>query len=449
MSDYRGEERLSLQSGKEDIDSADSQEVWRYLGFALRALWRRKLLAIFVVAVVLAGTFALIRLTPKSYRAETKILAERQQTLPSIMRSTAADESPTHAASEIIHRQDNLISIVKKTHLADTWEFPPNVPLSADQKLNLLVRLLDQRLLVAVGDGTVGISIAWPDPQMAYEIVEAARLNFLDARRTAEIGTLDEWILLMEARAETLRAEIDTIEAEAQRQSARDESKGSTARRRRSPVDAVATQLKSEIEAKRRTIREAEDARRRRREELEAQLAKELSNYGRAYPTVISLEEQIEALSKEPRYLMSLRAELQQLENVYSRRAAKPEADDSDALAKRRSVGLDEADTIEGRLRSAQRKYETWLEKLESARIDLDTARTFFNHRYSLITPAMVPVDPDKPKVPLYIAVGAILAFLLAVIATTMADVLSGRVVEEWQIERSLELPILGEVRRP
>ena len=93
-------------------------------------------------------------------------------------------------------------------------------------------------------------------------------------------------------------------------------------------------------------------------------------------------------------------------------------------------------------------KYDVLLERIESARIELDTARAAFKYRYGIIRPPTFPRRPEKPKVPLVIAAGIIAALALGTVAAALADLLSGKILEPWQMSRGLGLPVLGEIPR-
>jgi uncharacterized protein involved in exopolysaccharide biosynthesis len=100
-------------------------------------------------------------------------------------------------------------------------------------------------------------------------------------------------------------------------------------------------------------------------------------------------------------------------------------------------------------LRVAAAKYEELLMRIDSARIEQDTARAAFKYRYSVVRPASVPKKPVKPDVAL-ILVGAFFAALLGALMTgATRDWLSGRMVEPWQVERALHLPVLSQVKIP
>ncbi len=461
MTDFRKAQAIRLEGGEEKVDSLDSsKEARQYLGFVFGAIRRRKLRAATVLVLVIGATVGLLRILPKSYHVETKILAQRQQTLPAIARPNVGEEAPTQAAWEVIHRRDNLVSLVERTHLMDKWQ-PAQVPaLSPDDKLNALVDLVDEKLSVVTGEGTVTISIDWTDGQMAYQLVDTALQSFLEARRVSEISTIDEAIALLEGRAETLRSELEAAETEYRKQELA--SLGSLAGRRSNSralrlEDQGLSQLMAMLEAKRRARGDAEEFRRRRLEELQAQLAERLAVYGEAYPSVVNLRQEISLLSREPPRLAALRSEEVELESTIARRGSskaatvEPEERAKDVNKPKRmplAYSLDALDEAEVRLRHARIKYETVLERIEIARIDLDTARTAFKYRYSVIWPPKVPGAPNKPNVQSVLSLGAIAALILAALSATIADIRAGRFVEPWQVEKALDLPILAEVRK-
>ncbi len=100
------------------------------------------------------------------------------------------------------------------------------------------------------------------------------------------------------------------------------------------------------------------------------------------------------------------------------------------------------------RLRFAMNNYDSLIERLGAAQIELDTARAAFKYRYSTIRPAELPKRWRKPKVPVVIAGGVFAAMVLAALAAALVDIRSRRLVERWQVERTLGLPVLGEMPR-
>lgn len=86
--------------------------------------------------------------------------------------------------------------------------------------------------------------------------------------------------------------------------------------------------------------------------------------------------------------------------------------------------------------------------RIDGARIEQDTARAAFKYRYSVVRPASVPKKPVKPDVAVILVLSGVLALFSALVAGALRDWLSGRLVEPWQVERALELPVLAQVKQ-
>ena len=84
-------------------------------------------------------------------------------------------------------------------------------------------------------------------------------------------------------------------------------------------------------------------------------------------------------------------------------------------------------------------------EREENARIALQTAEASFEGRYRVVTQAELPALKISTRSKL-ILLGLIASMLAAVIAASARDVLSGRLVEQWQVTRQCHLPVLTHV---
>ena len=71
-----------------------------------------------------------------------------------------------------------------------------------------------------------------------------------------------------------------------------------------------------------------------------------------------------------------------------------------------------------GGMASVYCAYDTLLDRLNSARIELDTARAAFKYRYTIVRPPQLPKRPVKPKVPVVVGGGVLAATVLAVAST-------------------------------
>jgi uncharacterized protein involved in exopolysaccharide biosynthesis len=88
------------------------------------------------------------------------------------------------------------------------------------------------------------------------------------------------------------------------------------------------------------------------------------------------------------------------------------------------------------------------LERIEGARMELDTVKAAFKYRYSIITPPLMPKKPLKPNPLLVIAAGLLGGAMFAVFGAVVVDLRSGKVLERWQIERVLGVPVVSEPGR-
>jgi uncharacterized protein involved in exopolysaccharide biosynthesis len=100
------------------------------------------------------------------------------------------------------------------------------------------------------------------------------------------------------------------------------------------------------------------------------------------------------------------------------------------------------------RLRSRLSAHQQILKRIDAAKMERDIAERSFKYRFTELMPPEFPRKPVKPNA-LVIALGGVFAgLLLGVFAALARDVLSGRVLESWQVERSLGLPVLAELDR-
>lgn len=477
-------ERIAPEDNAELFDVRLVVDVF---GFVLRALRRRLKIAImlFLATILLVGI--VLVLLPRAYHTQTRILAQRNLLMPALSnpnRSVPGDaDAPTKSAAETVLKRDNLVALIKQTNLMDEWDTSRPIllrfkdwalalvegPLDEEEKLDRLVGLLEQRLYVATEEGSiVSIGILWSDPHLAFRIVEAAQQNFLEARHASEISTIAETISILEGHAANVRETIEATLDEMKKQ--RLAAKGEAAPRprrvidtgRRDSADKEIAELRVMLQAKRRAISDLEEFRQRRLTELQGQLNEQVGVYAAGHPTIANTKQNIQSLSDESPQISQLKREENDLMGEYKKRGGRdPERDTSPAPVSevtqmtleresRRDADDDEVATFnKSRLRIAVNKYEALLERIDGARIELDTARAAFKYRYSIITPASLPKAPAKPRVPLLAAAGFIIAIMLSVVAAAGLDLASGKILESWQVEQRLGLPVLGEVKRP
>jgi hypothetical protein len=392
-------------------------------------------------------------------------------------------------------KRANLISVIRATHLIDEWDRTRATVLklkdrilrpvvgapTEEDKLEALIGLLRKKVYVLADEGTVTIGIDWPHAATAGRIAEVMQQNFLEERHASEVSSIADAISILEGHAAAVRDTIDRAAAEVRRSPSAPGPRAAGARVRRAaappppaavtptaaatPSDPGMVPLQVLLEAKQRAIDDLEEFRQKRLLELRTLLAEQRKTYGPSHPAIADTERSIEAVSGESPQIASLKQEEAELRDRIRQRGeetAAPAAPGDGApplvtapvrdpvvRGPRGEPATELSPSYAGsRLKSAIAEYEDLLGRLEAARIELDTARAAFKYRYGVISPAQVPKRPVRPG-PALLGIGVVLALLGAVAAAVLADVGRGRIVESWQVERFMDLEVLGEVTRP
>lgn len=475
---------------RDSADLFDYQAIKLYTLFVLGAPRRRPLLSAALFGVVVVFAVLAVVLLPRTYRVQTVILAQPNQVLPSLgnpRRSIPGNaDAPTRAASETVLQYNNLVSLVRQTDLVAGWAATRS-PLhrvkdtlmrvirgapSEEDMREALVGFLEKRLNVETQNGIVTISIDWPDAQLAYRLVQTAQHNFLERRHALEVAAIEEAIAILEERASVQTEEINAAleGARVARVETENEKRGLAPDGAAKPRPAVAssssdramTQLRSLIAAKRRAITDLEQFRQRRMAELQAQLAEQRTSYGPAHPVVLNTQEALTAMAKPTPQLEELKAEERELIAEYQEKGGRDV--ESSQRPSRIVTGppieagglhielapvTSENEKIEyasARLRMVLAKQEELADRIEAAKIELETSRAAFKYRYTEIKPPQLPKKPIAPNPQLILMGGLFAAVLAAVFGAVAMDVWTGRILARWQIERTLGLPVLAEV---
>ncbi|GJG89213.1 hypothetical protein tb265_43940 [Gemmatimonadetes bacterium T265] len=460
------------------------------VGFPWRALRRRRRLAWGVFGAVCGAAVLTALVAPRQYDVETSILAQRNFVMPALgnpRRSVPAEsDAPTRMATEAVLNHANLVALVRETGLEQAWprlRSPAGkakdavksllgVHTSADEWREQIVGSLQRQLWVVTDEGTVRIGVHFPDPQLALRLVQTAQRNFLDARHASEQSLIGESIGILETHVAEAHAQIDTALAEVKQFTpagvrapvvrATPSAWGGARRRVRS--DPAATSLARDLAAERAAIASAESDRAQRASALRARLSELRLTRGAAHPDVVNTQQALAALATEPPELAAHRTAERQLATQVAAAGGSPsdvaqspgraEASLATAALARLAAPVDTLEDprltyARSRLKIAVADYEDLLDRLESARIELETARAAFKYRYTVITPAQLPSHLARPNISLVLGGGLVVAAVLAAFAAVVVDLAGGRLVEGWQVSRLVGLPVLGEAPRP
>jgi len=240
--------------------------------------------------------------------------------------------------------------------------------------------------------------------------------------------------------------------------------------------DPEIPKLKAQLAAKRQELSTIEESRQRQLADLRAKLAQVSAIYTPTHPSVQAVQQNLSTLSHEPPQVVALKAEIDRLALDYQARvdavaelerdaqqrtnAARLAAEEAKAAAAAQTSAatapaptqippaavssMNDFSAVQLRLELNQ--LESVLERTDGARIELAVSQAAFKYRYTVIKPAQVPRAPVKPNATLVLAAGFIGGLMFAIAAAVVKDLLSNRILEEWQMERQIGLPVLATV---
>jgi len=464
-----------------------TEAVWvaRILRFAGRAVLRRRKLAIMVLIGTILMAVAFLQLVPKLYMVESRILTFQSLLLPALISPhrpiPQAADNPTRGAVELLKSRQSLFAIVDDAGLAATWDETRGIvgqlkdrareallgPLTPDDLRTALVELLDDRFIVYVEGDVLVTRIEWHHPDVTLRIAEAANRRFLDMKREADLAEVRETLTILEARVRETQSEVDrsrtSFDAVA-RKSSRDSGsipmRTIQVKRAPPPEDSLTVSRRETLERERqqidREIQRVDQAFQRRAEEARQTLSKLRESLGPGHPDIQEAVRVVEERTKPPEELLRYRAKDAELKAEIGKLTGGSREDvvetirvpDRSAMSPAAEQGLNpEITTAEEELRDRILRHNEALTRLETAQTELITARASFNYRYLITQPPVLPKRHIKPKVPVVLGGGVVGGLVLALLAALVADLLSRRVVETWQIEVEAGIPVLGIVR--
>lgn len=458
------------------------------VGYLKNSILRHWFLALAVMGLVSAMAVGVTRIMPRKYHVETRLLTQRNFIIASLAnpgRSIPVDaDQPTRAAWEMIMKYDSLKTIAREAKLVQYWELnrspisklkekvtkKPPAPMEDKDKEEALIAMLEQSLIVGVegGSGTVTIGVDWGDPQLALNIVEAAQQNFLDMRQAAEMGAVQEAITILEKQVvdesdavkkalADLDATVKRIELKLRKE---EEKAGKKSLRTVSGsiinTDHMLAQMRFMIQTKRRAISDVEEFRARRLTELRNQLSEARVMYSPQHPQITDIEQRIAALTEDSPQLIALRSELNEGINEYMRNGGNPAELESGLNTLGMPTGpmgplatdSPEVSVATDRVRMLVSRHAEKMRRLDQARTELEISRASMKHRFSVLSPPSFPEKPSKPKVQLIVAAGVVGGIALGIFAAVALDIIRRRILEKWQVERLLKLPVLAQLER-
>lgn len=470
----RDDRQLGLPQPPAESDLFDLALVGHAILFALRAPLRHPFIAALAFCLIFAAAIGGWLIYPQRYEVSTVILAGSPLSGALGGEQESERNLPTRAARELLLRRDNLEKLVRETNFPQRYleARPPALRMvhsiidslngterTASNIVDSLVDTLEDRLWITVyPEGTVSITLQWWDTQIAYDLVDAAARSFLEMRRSAEIATVAKSIDILEQHRQSLEAEIERRIGEIEEREAAEKKDRPAASRpiiRVAPrTDAEVSRLQSALEASRRAAIELESARQQRLMQLQAELVQQQTIYAPDHPAIASTERMIARLQQPSPQLNELYAEIRRLEGELASRGAHAA---SGALAAgshyldASPLLIDEdprAEHERALLHHLRTQLNETISRIAFARLQMETAEAAFEHRYAIVVPPRIPKGPAKPYTAMFLTSGFVGGAIFALLASVALDVARGKVLEAWQLEHQLQLPILARIRR-
>lgn len=476
------------QPQQDDADVFGLRALRDHLGFVLRAPRRHPVIAIVTFLVVAGLVVGGVLAIPHRYQVQASLLAQRLPVLgtltnPGVNRDRDWD-APTRAAREVVVRREHLVSLARSTRVLERYlehrapairardwlvERITRKPRDLERLFDDLVDTLGDRLWITVSpEGAVIVTVEWTDREVARDLVEAAVQTFLDERYASEIQAVGETVGILRSHDARVQSDIGAtladVEAKERALGIRSLPSNPPARPRpvlpRAAPDEETPKLQAQLAARQRALSDLESFRSQRLAEAQTQLARDRTVYAPAHPSLIASEHAVSSLSQPSPQVAELRAEAERLEAQLAARGGAPVElaggttdlggpDGELADVRLRLLSTDDPRLAfdRRRLEDLVRQHSNLLDRIDAAAVEMDTARAAFKYRYSVIAPPRIPKQPAKPYALLAI-VGALLGGVsMAFFACATIDLRSGRVLEDWQLERSLGVRVLGELR--
>lgn len=473
----------------------DLQSIKILIGFVGRAARRHIKLSLIVFVSTIVLTFVALLFMPPLYRVQSRILTHTNYIIPALATPTRSvpwqAQSSTEGVVEIIKARDNLRGIVQDANLAGTWE-ETRTPLgrvldrlreamfgelSPDDKELALLSLLDDRFSAVIEDEKVIVmTIEWHDPAVAVRILETAQTRFLDGRKNRELAEINETVAILERQVAeatpALDRAADRIRAVATKSGARvatrevatptatdgtDASKTGPSPGRTATELAAQRDVEEQLRDRRSAIADMEKGYNDRVRGAQEHLNKLRGTLGPNHPDVINATRNLELQSKPPEELAGLKTEEARLTMQLGRMQAIAAQGNAAAPTHRQvarpvvTLSDDRAPNPEleqamGDYERLERSQAELFRRLDDARIEVQTATAGFHYRYLITQPPVFPRKTVKPKKPVIIMGGFVMACVLAFVIAVIADIMSGRIVEPWQVTRFVGVPVLGEM---
>jgi uncharacterized protein involved in exopolysaccharide biosynthesis len=459
------------------------------VGYVGRAVLRRKLVA----ATTFFGTVVLVVLAalwmPRTYRVEARILTNNTD-LEEIVNPTRfqSNDPMTKNVVERFLARENMLGLVVDANLEKAWDEQRGVigeakdairtalfgPIAQKDKEEALYEIAKRKVHLFLEGDIVVCRAEWTDAKTTLTLAQVCEKRFLAMQRERELSQKRESVALLERNVESSQKDLDasyaTLEKTIQGKGASVAQLKAVRQRRASAGGggaggaskgslAEVERLKEIRDEKKAVIGDIERNHRATVVQASGALVKLRETLGPDHPDLKQAARVVEEESRPPPELLKLKSEVAQLEAQIDRLSSRGDPPKERGTIVEEVVAVPEGpkdikddpevERMMTNITVAEQGHWELLDRLATAKIEVQTAEAAFAYRYITVYPPLLPKKAVSPNVGGLVGAGVLAAFVLAFLLAIAADVLAMRVMETWQIERFLGLPVLGEIGPP
>jgi chain length determinant protein EpsF len=441
-----------------------------FLSQYLRIIWARKWIVLGLFVVIAAAGIATTFLLPRQYTADTSLIVEMRID-PALGALAPALAAPSYMATQVeilkservASRAVKILGVERSAAAVAQWREETKAKISLER---YFAGVLQRGLSVEPGRGSnlINLSFSAPDPIFAQAAANAFAQAYMDISVELRVAPARQSATFLEDQAKTLRANLEQAQAKLSKYQ---QTKGIVVSDERLDQEtaryntliaqlAIAQAERVETDTRRRNSGSefspdilsspAVSALKGQIASAETKLTEISAIVGRNHPSRIQLEAQIgelkQQLAAETRRVSGGTAtinrgssqkvgELQQMVDMQKKALLALRSDKDQVAVYARDVD------------AAQRAYEAVIQRLGV--INMEGQNNQANTR--LLSPAVEPLEPSRPKVALGI-IGSILGGLAAgVLAAMGLEVIDRRVRRPEDLLVMAGVPVIGVLR--
>lgn len=482
----------------------DIQAIIHIIGFCLRAVLRRRRVALIAAGSMLILGTAAAAFLPRTYMVSARLQANQAQLINTLATGKrprpSYEDNPVEGVWERTHSREFLDQVIDESNLMERWAKGRGPAarlkdwvrslISGELEGPLLRRalrnLLEERIQTKIRGEVIVFEVYWFDPDVTHDIGTVVVDEFLRMQQDLELNQIRDTLEIIETRitasSQRINETADRLEQLVQEkasdarkkvgEAAREKKKSRimSFRRTVAPLElpAEAKSVQTELSAVRRQLARLEKDYKRDYDRAQDRLASVRDTLGPQHPDYREAVRELEIYSEPPDELRRLRDEeaalIAQLDKFEREARQQRSSDGGSAVIPEQRFDVVQvpmtgdvyaalvADPDVENLMSELRKYvedhNSLLDRRDKTNLEFDTSKAAFNYRYIVTEPPVYPEGPDSPKVPLILAGALIGGIFFALGLSIVLDLLSRRILEPWQVEALLNVRVVGEIRR-